>query len=107
MNGRAPSSLAAVLARVWDENRQVMRQRLEVLNRAATAARSGVLTPELRSEALAVAHKLAGSLGMFGLAEASQWAATIEAMLESDAFDSQPLSAAVEKLNSALPLEEC
>jgi HPt (histidine-containing phosphotransfer) domain-containing protein len=107
MNGRAPSSLTAVLARVWDENRQIIRQRLEILGHAAAEAGSGGLTPELRSEALAAAHKLAGSLGMFGLAEAGQCAARVEVMLESDAFDSQSLSAAVERLNSALPLEEC
>jgi HPt (histidine-containing phosphotransfer) domain-containing protein len=71
--------LAAIQARFG----RAAEARVRVLERAARALMEGRLDTELRDRGAGEAHKLAGSLGMFGVSEGSRLAAEIEAALSS------------------------
>ncbi len=76
-------AMQAQLAAIWQRSVPQVRQRLELLQRAAeelTTSRS--IDSDLRSEAVSVAHKLAGSLGMFGFTDATEHARAIELTLD-------------------------
>ena len=73
---------AALLEALWQRNLPVLRSRLALLDQAATGAVAGSLGDDLRREAGSTAHKLAGSLGMFGYDEGTEIARSIEHMLE-------------------------
>jgi HPt (histidine-containing phosphotransfer) domain-containing protein len=72
-----------LLASLWERNLPVLRERLAVLDHAVNMARLGTLTAQVRNEALDVAHKLSGSLGMFGYNDATGFARQIEHQLEA------------------------
>ena len=94
-----------ILARIWDRSLPLMRERLAWLNTAAQDAVAGRLTPQARTEAAALAHKLAGSLGMFGYLHGTELARDIEVLLEAD--DPVPASTFLrltEQLTASLPL---
>jgi len=55
------------LNRLWTKFLPDIRQRVTTLEEAAQAAAAGSLSKEQRQSAHAAAHKLAGTLGMFGL----------------------------------------
>lgn len=59
-----------------------MSDRLAVLERAVEAICHRTLSDELQLQAVREAHKLAGALGSFGFAQASQLAQEIESLLE-------------------------
>jgi HPt (histidine-containing phosphotransfer) domain-containing protein len=62
----------------------LMLTRLEAIERAQRELQAGNLTDDLRLEAAQQAHKLAGSLGVFGAQEGSDLAAEIEQLLSRD-----------------------
>lgn len=80
-----------ILATVWQRNLPLVRQRVRSLREAADTLQSGPLTAECRTEATEIAHKLAGSLGMFGFPQGSEVSRNLELLLESEA----PLSPGV------------
>ena len=68
---------------IWQKQLPQTRERLHLLARAAEElSTTRTIDPALRAEALDVAHKLAGSLGMFGYTEATEHARLIEETLE-------------------------
>ncbi|MEA5448235.1 response regulator [Leptolyngbya sp. CCNP1308] len=75
---------AAAIA-LWDKFKPPTLQRLISLEQAVATLRSGPLPEALRQSALADAHKLSGSLGMFGFAEGSRLAQAIEQVLKTAA----------------------
>ena len=72
------------VARVWAQYREVIFQRLGAVEAAATALRKATLTPEVRQKAVLEAHRLAGSLGMFGLDNGTRVAREIEHLLTNE-----------------------
>jgi len=80
-----PETTRQLLARLWERSLPVVRERLDVLDSAAAAAGNSALTNDLRTYAIAEAHKLAGSLGMFGYSEGTDLARQIETLLETEA----------------------
>jgi HPt (histidine-containing phosphotransfer) domain-containing protein len=84
------SSTLQKIAALWQRSQPQILDRLALLDRAAAAAAAGDLTPELRKEATTIAHKLAGSLGVFGFHEGTDIARRIEHQLEADGPASQP-----------------
>ncbi len=60
-------TISETLDRMWVRFLPDIRQRISVLEVAATAAAADKLTGQLRREAHSAAHKLAGILGTFGL----------------------------------------
>ncbi len=71
----------AALERVWRGGRSEALSRLTTLEHFLDEVRSGVTDQRSLSEALSAAHRLSGSLGMFGMEEGSSCAAEIEALL--------------------------
>src|ERR1700753_1813279 len=83
MNAAQTESTRKMLAGLWQRNLPVVRERVDEMQRAAIAAATGNLTPEVRAAAGSTAHKLAGSLGMFGFQHGTEIARTLEQMLET------------------------
>ena len=81
--GASPDQPAA--ARVWVQFHDMIFERLAAVETAANALRRAKLTPEVRQKAVLEAHRLAGSLGMFGVTEGSQVAREIEHLLGEQA----------------------
>ncbi len=74
--------IADRLAELWQRQRPELASRVAVLERAAAAAADASLTPDMRVEAAALAHKLAGALGMYGHAEAGEAARRMELLFD-------------------------
>ena len=75
----------AAIGAVWKKNLPVTRERLALLQTAADdLARSRTIDDDERAEALSIAHKFAGSLGMFGMHEATEVARAMEQNLLQD-----------------------
>ena len=72
------------MAESWARFEGLIRQRLEAIELAADAVSRGELTEDLRQTAAAEAHKLAGSLGTFGLDAGSKVARVLEEILHSE-----------------------
>ncbi|MBV9669892.1 MAG: Hpt domain-containing protein [Acidobacteriales bacterium] len=79
------AGLASALHRLWFQHRDLTYSRLEQLRSALSAMESGDLAPHQQSEALDAAHKLAGTLGTFGLDRATEAARKLQAILSSPA----------------------
>ena len=71
----------AALERVWRSSRSETFYRLAMLEHFLDQLRSGTVEQSALSAALSAAHRLSGSLGMFGMEEGSSCAAEIEALL--------------------------
>ena len=89
------TKIDALLTSLWNRNLPLLRERLGTLDRAVAAAASGHLPEILRSEALDIAHKLSGSLGMFGHHRGTEIAREIEAILKDSTPDNPPRLAAL------------
>lgn len=74
--------ITAAVAQAREEFKAKMGDRLTVLQQAAQALSEGKLNHTLQDQAEREAHKLAGALGTFGLAEGSRLAETIEDWLQ-------------------------
>jgi len=77
------NQIEEVLASLWKKNLPILRERLDLLDRTASLAASGTLPEEPRIEAYSIAHKLTGSLGMFGYQQGTDIARKIEHILKS------------------------
>ena len=98
-----PDVTRELLARLWERSLPVVRERLDALDTAAAAAAGNALTDAIRTHAIAEAHKLAGSLGMFGYSEGTDLARQIEALLETEVAPSPDhLTTLATNLRSAL-----
>lgn len=71
----------AAIAALWLRQRGEMLRRVEVISTAVAALDDGGLAPDQREEAERAAHKIAGSAGSFGFADASLNAREIELAL--------------------------
>ncbi len=76
------SQTLAGVAKIWEQVKQDTNSRVEVLEQAVALLLQNKLSDELRQQAEGKAHKLAGSLGMFGADEGSRLAQEIETLLE-------------------------
>jgi DNA-binding response OmpR family regulator len=85
----------------WEEYRTQYRDRLTIIEQAIVALQNNSLTKELRQQAQREAHTLKGSLGLFGLDDASELSRQIEQLLKTDRLDQQQQAQLVE-LASAL-----
>jgi HPt (histidine-containing phosphotransfer) domain-containing protein len=72
------AALAQALDGLWQRFLPQIRERVAILESAAAARAAGPLTEELREAALTAAHKLAGTLGTFGLARGTVLARELE-----------------------------
>jgi len=74
---------AQLLAVLWERNLPIVEERLALLDTAvSTLLRTATLDPQLQIDAANVAHKLAGTLGMFGYPRGTDLARLLEEVLE-------------------------
>jgi hypothetical protein len=81
MNSEEEARIASLLDTMWERNLPLFHQRLDVLDRVASEASAGDLSEASRLEALSIAHKLSGTLGMFGRHQGTEIARQIELIL--------------------------
>jgi HPt (histidine-containing phosphotransfer) domain-containing protein len=72
------SAINQALDRMWTKFLPDVRERAAVLDSAAKAAADGALSQNIRADARSAAHKLAGTLGTFGLARGTDLARELE-----------------------------
>ena len=93
-----------VIADLWKKNLPTLRERLILLDRMAATAATGNLTETSRIEALEIAHKLSGSLGMFGYQQGTEIARKMETILKSPTPEAlTTLTTLTKDLRHALP----
>lgn len=78
--------MAAALDRMWVKFLPDLRERVSVLDGAARALAAGELKDELRGQARGSAHKLAGTLGTFGLDRGTELARELESRYAAGAL---------------------
>jgi hypothetical protein len=98
----AEAKTASLLASLWVKIRPVVEERLGLLDAATAAAASGGLGEAQRAEACSAAHKLAGSLGMYGYDEGTAVARKIEVLLGEAAPDAALLKSLNVELRRAV-----
>jgi DNA-binding response OmpR family regulator/HPt (histidine-containing phosphotransfer) domain-containing protein len=74
--------VSAITARVWRHSQAQFLLQVETVAQAVQALAQGQLTADLRQRGQQVAHKLAGSLGIFGLTAGSEAAHCLEVGLQ-------------------------
>lgn len=72
------SAINETLDRMWTKFLPDIRERAVLLEAAATAAANGALSQADRADARSAAHKLAGTLGTFGLTRGTDLARELE-----------------------------
>jgi len=98
----AADKTAALLAKLWVKIQPLVEERIAVLDRAAAAAAHSALPDDLRIEARNSAHKLAGSLGMYGFDEGTRVARELEQLLDAGSPDAARLSSLVAELRASV-----
>ena len=96
--------VAAALRTVWEQSRVDMFLGVDIVQRAASAAFTGAFGDHRRA-AEREAHKLAGSLGTFGVPEGSRLAREIELLLQADVRPTFRDASRLTELVAALRLE--
>lgn len=91
-----------LLAALWLKNRPLIEERLATLDTAAAAAAQGSLSALSREEAAGCAHKLAGSVGMYGFEQGTALARQLELLFNSAAPDPADLRRLVAELRAVL-----
>lgn len=77
--------MQAALAAIWKKNLSQTRDRMNLLQRASEElSTTRTMDEALRADAVSTAHKMAGSLGMFGLHNATEAARAIEHTLDQE-----------------------
>ncbi|MDX2240141.1 MAG: response regulator [Leptolyngbyaceae cyanobacterium bins.302] len=71
-------------SKIWEKYRDTFIQQAEILESAAQALLNQMLSPDQQQQAKQAAHKLAGSLGIFGVMAGSQLAQELEELLQSE-----------------------
>ncbi|HZQ44111.1 MAG TPA: Hpt domain-containing protein [Acidobacteriaceae bacterium] len=105
-SGTRPGEVAReLISALWERSAPILTDRLHGLDVACEAAVVGRLSPMMRRGAADTAHKLAGSLGMFGYPRGTELAREIEQLLEDDGVvDAVTLRELVVELRASLPL---
>jgi HPt (histidine-containing phosphotransfer) domain-containing protein len=100
----AQASIADAMARMWAKFLPEIERRLSVLEIATASLDNGTLTIDQRESAHADAHKLAGSLGTFGLHRGTEVARQAECLLASelDGASKTKLASLVSELRSLI-----
>jgi diguanylate cyclase (GGDEF)-like protein len=99
------SVMATQLATVWKRAGARTLERLETLEAAGGELLEGRLSPAQRGQAEREAHRLAGSLGMFGFERASRFAREIEHLLRQGTRLSETQTLRLSELIVALRLD--
>jgi chemotaxis protein histidine kinase CheA len=98
------TALDGELARLWATHRAEVDERLTTIDAAVAQCHDGALDDESRATATRAAHQLAGTVGTFGFAAASEHAAAVERHLAGPPgeIDGPALAALMTALRAAL-----
>ncbi|MGA9378266.1 MAG: response regulator [Phormidium sp.] len=77
----------AVALKVWNQFKTKYAEQVSTLAELINALKTDNFSPEQQQEATSLAHKMVGSLGMFGLMEAAQQAKQIELFLKENPLE--------------------
>jgi HPt (histidine-containing phosphotransfer) domain-containing protein len=102
MAENAQTRTKSLIADLWRKNQPQILDRIALLEAAAAAAQSGTLSEAERTEAESMAHKLAGSLGMFGYPTGTTLARALEDEFGLDSPDPAVLSTLTRNLRTTL-----
>jgi HPt (histidine-containing phosphotransfer) domain-containing protein len=94
--------MAEAMARLWAKFLPEMEQRVALVAAAARALAAGNLMEEERAAGHAAAHKLAGSLGLFGMTRGTEIARELEQLLEGEPHDPSRLAEGVSELETMI-----
>ena len=86
----ATEPIPAAIQAIWEKSREEVVRRVGTLEEAIGAMLDGRLDEDLRARAERDAHKLAGSLGMFGFPHGSELARELEQALAAPAPSEAP-----------------
>ncbi len=102
MAGAVSGDAQARLGAIWARRRPQVLERVEEVERAVAVLAAGAPDPARIEAGRAAAHRLAGSLGMFGSPEGSAVASELETLLAPGA---DPVRAArlLARLRAAVP----
>jgi hypothetical protein len=84
MTPEAAAETAALIAELWQRHLPSLCERLDVLDHIAASSAAGSMSDRQREEGIAISHKLAGSLGMYGYQRGTEIASQLEQLLRSD-----------------------
>ncbi|BCL35269.1 response regulator [Nostoc sp. MS1] len=82
-NASAASQVESGVTKIWGEVVEKIEERVAVIEQASSKLLQNKASEEIRSKAKLEAHKLVGSLGMFGSDEGSRLAQEIESLLDN------------------------
>lgn len=102
MSTADPAALAAALNGMWTKFLPEMTARLSILEAAAVSLAASSLTTAQQQAAASAAHKLAGVLGTFGLAQGTALARELETLYSATASPTPSHSAHTLSLTSSL-----
>lgn len=101
----AVKARAAAMA-AWEKFQQPVLERVALIDRAVTALETGALTDDLRQNAAQAAHKLAGSLALFGFTAGTQLGRDLEQRLLAPCLTVAAIKPLVEELHQVLQSPE-
>jgi DNA-binding response OmpR family regulator len=78
-----PQQTRLAIAHLWEELQDKVKARLPIFDQVLGALQTNRLTRELQHQAAQEAHRLAGSLGIFGFAQGSDLARSLETLLSA------------------------
>ena len=84
MTPEAVAETEALIAELWQRHLPALRDRLDILDRVAASAASGPMSSEDREQGIAISHKFAGSLGMYGYKRGTEIATELEQLFRSN-----------------------
>ena len=102
MDSVAQPSMAEALDRMWARFLPQLEERVATLEAAAANFAANRLSADQRAAAIAAAHKLAGVLGVFGLARGTHLARELENLYSSKAAPEPALGARLASLAAEL-----
>ncbi|MFY9747620.1 MAG: Hpt domain-containing protein [Acidobacteriaceae bacterium] len=83
MSEDAAAKIAARLTELWGTSRPTVLERMKLLRSACDGLAENPADMEARATGREAAHKLSGVLGVFGLPQGSEIAASVEHLLTS------------------------
>jgi len=98
----AAAAITSALDRLWGKFLPEIRERVTVLESAAAGFAANTLTETQRVQASSAAHKLAGTLGTFGLTRGTVLARELELMYAEDIGPDAEMSAKLAELSAEL-----
>jgi DNA-binding response OmpR family regulator/HPt (histidine-containing phosphotransfer) domain-containing protein len=93
----AAEKAQAVTSKVWNQFKTQYLEQIKTLGTLIRTFKAGTASPQ-QEECQHLAHKLVGSLGMFGLLEASQKARNLEQLMKASPLEAEQIEAAIEEV---------